>query len=402
MDIYVMELIKNNKEEEFVNNFRNIMSSCHIYILREPKVTDLVIKHDLFFSNIDLFYKKYRYEKIKSYIDYFYNIDKSYVENNIFSMLKFYKSEVDYIILIRYCKEKNIDISKLFKYIEDNNIILENNSLLNVLLNNYKNINIKDIELIINYSTRLLDLKYILKENNTYSDLIDLVNKRISNNKEMVSDEILTTMVSFGCIKDDIIRNTMFYIVKELSENEKINYSDICILSKSGAYSTVYQIGDKVIKIGRRRDVFTKINNKRFLQPLYRDEVLDKDELDFLFCIEITEKVDTNNITKEDAYQIYKELRAQGLIWTDCKEDNLGRLLKDNKVYFRGIDKVDKGATGYVNDIDEVLKKGDLVIIDNDYIYETEDYYNNNYFPPSEYFYEFEERYQSEIKLNKM
>ena len=29
-------------------------------------------------------------------------------------------------------------------------------------------------------------------------------------------------------------------------------------------------------------------------------------------------------------------------------------------------------------------------------------YYNNNYFPPSEYFYEFEERYQSEIKLNKM
>ena len=284
----------------------------------------------------------------------------------------------------------------MFKYIEDNNIILEDNSLLNVLLNNYKNINIKEMESIINHSTRLLDLKYILKKYNIYTELIDLINKRITNNKEMISDEILTTMISFGCIKDDIIRNTMFYIVKELSENENINYQDICILSKSGAYSTVYQIGDKVIKIGRKRGVFTKINNKRFLQPLYRDEVLDKNESDFLFCIEITEKVDTDNITKEDVYQIYKELRDQGLIWTDCKEDNLGRLLKDNKVYFRGIDKVDKVATGYLNDIDEILKKGDLVIIDNDYIYNEEEYFKNNYLAPSEYFDEFEKRYRSE------
>ena len=396
MDIYVMDLIKNNKEMEFVNNFRKIMSTCHIYILREPLVANLVIKYDLFFSNIDIFYKKYKYETLKNYIDYFYNVDKSYVENNIFSMLKFYKSEVDYVILIRYCKEKNIDISKMFKYIEDNNIILEDNSLLNVLLNNYRNINIKEMESIINHSTRLLDLKYILKKYNIYTELIDLINKRIINNKEMISDEILTTMISFRCIKDDIIRNTMFYIVKELSENENINYQDICILSKSGAYSTVYQIGDKVIKIGRKRGVFTKINNKRFLQPLYRDEVLDKNESDFLFCIEITEKVDTDNITKEDVYQIYKELRDQGLIWTDCKEDNLGRLLKDNKVYFRGIDKVDKVATGYLNDIDEILKKGDLVIIDNDYIYNEEDYFKNNYLAPSEYFDEFEKRYRSE------
>ena len=106
MDIYVMDLIKNNKEMEFVNNFRKIMSTCHIYILREPLVANLVIKYDLFFSNIDIFYKKYKYETLKNYIDYFYNVDKSYVENNIFSMLKFYKSEVDYVILIRYCKEK--------------------------------------------------------------------------------------------------------------------------------------------------------------------------------------------------------------------------------------------------------------------------------------------------------
>ena len=59
-----------------------------------------------------------------------------------------------------------------------------------------------------------------------------------------------------------------------------------------------------MLKIGRRREVFTKKNNKRFLQPLYREEILDKDELNFLFCIEITERVDTTNITKEDEYLI--------------------------------------------------------------------------------------------------
>ena len=224
----------------------------------------------------------------------------------------------------------------------------------------------------------------------------------ISKNKNLVSDEIITAMFDFKLVENDIIRKTVSFIVKELSENENIDYNDICLLSKNGAYSIVYQIGDKVLKIGRRREVFTKKNNKRFLQPLYREEILNKDELNFLFCIEITERVDTTNITKEDVYQIYKGLRSQGLIWTDCKEDNIGRLLKDNKVYFRGIDKVDKVATGYLNDIDEILKKGDLVIIDNDYIYDEEEFYNSNYFPPSVYFYEFEGRYKSESKINKM
>ena len=402
MDTYVIELIKNGKEMEFVNNFRNIMKDCHIYILMEPSVTNLVIKYDLFFSNIDIFSKKYKFDTIISYIDHFYGVDKNYVENNIFSLLKYYKSEIEYVRVIMYCKEKNIDINNLFKYINDSNLMLEYNSLFKVLLNNYKEITVDNIELIIKHSTKLLELKYILKENNFSKDLMDMVNMIISKNKNLVSDEIITAMFDFKLVENDIIRKTVSFIVKELSENENIDYNDICLLSKNGAYSIVYQIGDKVLKIGRRREVFTKKNNKRFLQPLYRDEILDKDELDFLFCIEITERVDTTNITKEDVYQIYKELRSQGLIWTDCKEDNIGRLLKDNKVYFRGIDKVDKVATGYLNDIDEILKKGDLVIIDNDYIYDEEEFYNSNYFPPSVYFYEFEGRYKSESKINKM
>ena len=392
---YAIDLLNNNKEDIFVNSFIKIIDECHIYILMEPKVTDVVIKYNLFFSNFKYFSKNYKYTTLLSYIDYFYSCDKSYVEKNIFSMLECYKSEIDYIKLIKYCKDKDIDINYLFKYIEKNNLLLEDNRLLNVLLFNYKDITINNIDTIINHSTKLLDLKYILNQYEVSKDKIDMINKRIRNNNKLVSEEILSTAVSRD-LKDDIINKSISIITDELKNNENVNYEDICILSKNGAYSTAYQIGDKVLKIGKKREVFVKQNNKRFLQPLYREEILDKDNVDYLFCIEINELVDTKNITKEDVYLIYKELRDCGLVWTDCKEENIGRLLKDNKVYFKGIDRVDKNAVGYNNDNEEILKKGDLVIIDNDYIYDEEDYFKNNYLPPSEYFYEFEKRYNSE------
>ena len=398
---YAMNLLENGKEEEFINNFTKIMDECHIYFLREPNVSNIVVKYNLFFSNIKYFSRNYKYDILLSYSDYFYSYDKSYVEDNIFSLLEYYKSEIDYIKLIRFCKEKNIDVDNLFKHIEKNNLLLEDNILLSILLFNYKDVTINNIDTIINHSIKLLDLKFILNQYGFSKDKIDMVNQIIINNKKLVSEEILSSAVGMRDLKDDIIKDTVSIITEELMHNENINYEDINILSKSGAYSIVYKIGDKVLKIGKKREVFTKINNKRFLQPLYRDEILDKDDKDFLFCIEITEFVDTKNITKEDVYFIYKELRDCGLVWTDCKEDNLGRLLKDNKVYFKGIDKVDKNATGYINDNIEILKKGDLVIIDNDYIYNEEDFFNNNHLVPSGYFYEFEQRYRNEHNMIK-
>ena len=398
---YAMNLLENGKEEEFINNFTKIMDECHIYFLREPNVSNIVVKYNLFFSNIKYFSRNYKYDILLSYSDYFYSYDKSYVEDNIFSLLEYYKSEIDYIKLIRFCKEKNIDVDNLFKHIEKNNLLLEDNILLSILLFNYKDVTINNIDTIINHSIKLLDLKFILNQYGFSKDKIDMVNQIIINNKKLVSEEILSSAVGMRDLKDDIIKDTVSIITEELMHNENINYEDINILSKSGAYSIAYKIGDKVLKIGKKREVFTKINNKRFLQPLYRDEILDKDDKDFLFCIEITEFVDTKNITKEDVYFIYKELRGCGFVWTDCKEDNIGRLLKDNKVYFKGIDKVDKNATGYINDNIEILKKGDLVIIDNDYIYNEEDFFNNNHLVPRGYFYEFEQRYRNEHNMIK-
>lgn len=67
--------------------------------------------------------------------------------------------------------------------------------------------------------------------------------------------------------------------------------------------------------------------------------------------------VDTLSVGLKDAYDMYKELRDQGLIWKDCDPDNIGRLIKDNQIYFEGIDHIDKNATGYIDCNNEILKK---------------------------------------------
>ena len=114
--------------------------------------------------------------------------------------------------------------------------------------------------------------------------------------------------------------------------------------------------------------------------------------------MEINEEVDTKNITDADVYYVYKELRKQRLVWTDPKKENLGRLIKDNKIYFDGVDKVDKNSTGFLTDSDYSLKAGDLVIIDTDFIYDEDDldYLNHVTF----LWPRFEQRYQDELFMN--
>ena len=91
--------------------------------------------------------------------------------------------------------------------------------------------------------------------------------------------------------------------------------------------------------------------------------------------------MDTEHNVNINLYELYKELRYKKLIWTDCHKCNVGILLKDNKVYYKDIDYIDKNATGYTSENKEILKKGDVVILDNDYIFTEEEFqrlFNNN------------------------
>ena len=81
----------------------------------------------------------------------------------------------------------------------------------------------------------------------------------------------------------------------------------------------------------------------------------------------------------------------------DVEKRNVGRLLRDNHIYWRN----ELPLTDQILGLDkyrgnEVLKKGDLVILDNDMIFDEDSpLIYNNY--KSKYQVEFEKRYLSEI-----
>ena len=93
---------------------------------------------------------------------------------------------------------------------------------------------------------------------------------------------------------------------------------------------------------------------------------------DLSFFIEVNEKVDTKtDISTEELYDLYKKLRDIHLIWTDVSTKNVGRLLKDNKVSWREELPLTDEVLGFEKYRgEEQLKKGDIVILDNDFIFD--------------------------------
>lgn len=167
-------------------------------------------------------------------------------------------------------------------------------------------------------------------------------------------------------------------IVDELVESEGITYADISFVNH-GAYSYVYGIGEKVIKFGAKRANFKFPNHRRILQPLARREFA---EGDFSSIIEVSQKVDTLKKEDEDIeklYQVYKELRDDGIIWADIRFDNIGVLKGPNIPNLRGKNMyVFPEAVGSDKTIPEeelaMLRAGDWVVIDTDHLYKEEEF----------------------------
>lgn len=398
----ISDYLKKENEDEFVKNFKSIYDEYGMIVFDIDKLLELIVKHNLLFSNMNYFSKVINDMDIICIIRKIYKFDDNYVISNLSIVLKYYTTSIFYIEFLKFGRERNINLDIIIKDMINNNIKLKSNTFLLVVMKYFQRPDLifNNIDYFINNSYQLLDLKNIMKNSHFKKEYVDKLNKRIDENINSITYEVINSVVEFETLDKDIIIDFIKTIIKELVSYENINLHDI-ELFKKGAFSTVFKIGDKVLKIGRRREIFAQRNHRLFLKPLYRDEILDKNGVDLLFCIEITEFVDTTNITKEDVYKLYKELRLDGLIWTDCREFNVGRLIKDNKIYFDGINYVDKNSTGYYDDNDEVLKKGDLVIIDNDFIFEEDQFLSVCLMAPCENHYEFENRYINERSLTK-
>lgn len=224
---------------------------------------------------------------------------------------------------------------------------------------------------------------------------IPLEKKTIGERQQLISDYI----------------PTIARIIYELRREQNARMVDIEKIGRGG-YSKVYQIGEKVLKIGKPRETYKIPNHPRILQPLTRTNLIDERDNNKIFgCIEVSDRVDRlceskeqeqelkdNEEAVEKLYQIYKELRDDGIVWTDVRFANVGKLRKRNVPKLDGEEMdVDPEAVGMDKSVKgKVLEVGEWVIIDTDYICKEEDYSKSITYSINSYFKEFERRWQQE------
>src|SRR5574344_1618377 len=170
-------------------------------------------------------------------------------------------------------------------------------------------------------------------------------------------------------LEEDGITLFLLPLLEEIATNENVDITSIHEIG-SGSYSTSYRLGDKVIKIGLNRQTMSFNDNPYINRPLLRTVLKNKENNKNLIFVEVNQYLDTTNIGDEELYQLYASIRDIGLIWTDVRKDNVGRLLYDNQVNWKTKLEPSIKSLG----LDEYvgvgnLFRGDIVILDNDYIY---------------------------------
>jgi hypothetical protein len=253
---------------------------------------------------------------------------------------------------------------------------------------NNKKIIFDNLPLFMQNSQNLYNLMDFVKEDPT---ALEKIKEYIDNNEEQTIDSIFCETEKLEKITDQTIKDVLKLLIIEIIKNENAKYSDIEY--NGGGFSRILLIGDKVIKIGNRK---TKSfpNNPYIVAPLLRKEIGTNNKTCF---VEVTERVETNiDISNEDLYQLYKKLRDLGLIWTDIKAQNVGRLKKENIIHWNKELKPSEKVLGLTEKRgDIILKEGELVVLDADFIYDENDS-NINYVNNRELTEEFEKKYQNE------
>lgn len=266
------------------------------------------------------------------------------------------------------------------------NYIQENTKDLLKLKELLEYIFVKEHEMIINL-IELINQKIDAEPLGCFKDyLLSLTFNKISNGKTIEFNQNDPDFQAFCEIAARVIIQN--------AQNENVKFSQIKIDYDTEYHKRViFEINNKFVKITNIYQTFNTIKTPEILASLMRKEF---DIQGHKLYIDVTQRVDTNDISEEEVYQLYKKIRSYGLIWTDAHKGNVGRLLKDNIIHFDGNLNPPYQSLGYIEEISSevILKKGDLVILDTDYIFKEDD-------PNIEFgchkSREYEERYQNEL-----
>ena len=218
------------------------------------------------------------------------------------------------------------------------------------------------------------------------------VKNYIDSHEEKAINSIFCELSPLLGADDPTIQGIIRLAIIDVVNNEGEKLSDITF--NRGGYSRVLIIGEKVIKVGNRR---TKRfpNNPYIVAPIIRKSLVVGAKECF---IEATECVETNiMVSEEDLYQLFRNLRNLGIVWTDVQSRNVGRLKRDNIIHW----KRDLNPSDEVLGLDPkrgniILKAGELVILDADYFYDEKDSNIIIPFNSKALYVKFNERYLNE------
>lgn len=287
--------------------------------------------YDYLMANSELLYKKYREDtlfKLGRRLDYNKRITFDYKIYCIKNNKKFSSSFVFY-------DNEKFFLDKLIRE-DEYNYILDN---LDKIIKNYGPID----DDLFKYFKKNSDR--ITKE--TYDNIYKYLSIKLLDTIKITEDDINNvTSVLKSCINED----------KEIFDIR--NYS-------RGGYSVVYKLNNKIIKIGLK-ECKKIINNRRILKPDYYNMIRGK-------LVEVTDYINENsNISYNEIYEVYKELRDQGIVWLDPGARNCKRLTKDYvEKYNKKICNSDYIEENLENN--QELKEGDIYIIDLDHLVHEED-----------------------------
>ena len=414
---------KISSEREFIeDNFEYIFSSNRKL---NTGVTTLILE-----KAIELKMNKKIIDNISSIIN---SIDGFVIPYLVLNLEKI--PETDKIIK-KYCKEliekcNSIEMDKLiFAFKEVPNICDVVNDHLSYIIQKAGDFTIPKL---VHELQDVVDSKELCEKteelinrcpNSCIIDFLEQMNKKedTKNELEKYKEQLITKIITqiTGWPKQGLEKEKIYdfilVVLKEICEKENASILSIRKIG-NGHHATSYQIGEKVIKIGsieeensgyphgnREKKRIDEIPyHRRILQPILRRPISNLDRTKNLFYIEITQRVLNSNeteITEDDVYEVYKELRNDGIVWVDAGIKNLGKLKRPNIVHMENFNEVDENSVGIERreEKKEILPEGEFVIFDSHYICREEDIKDEMEELMSMFseFEKFETRYQEE------
>ena len=176
-------------------------------------------------------------------------------------------------------------------------------------------------------------------------------------------DELLNRLeIKYKLPKESIYMKFIACIIEELSALE-----EPIIYRGSGSYNDVFQIGNRVLKIGKTRNSILYHNS-----PYDVQKYLCKDFFEVNLCVQVYDVLDYHKVNEEEKQLLYDYNRDHGRYILDVTDDNFAYLLFDNCDHWNGISDLGREYLGLPEPVSEVITKGHLVQADIDYIYDSD------------------------------